>query len=622
MEKVSIGKNTLGGGKKMEVALHGYNRSTHDLSHAWRSSAGVGTLIPCLKLIALPGDTFDINIDTKVLTHPTVGPLFGSYKYQIDIFSCPIRLYNAKMHNNALNVGLDMSKVILPKLNIKCKANQATKFSQSSALAYLGYRGQATSTNGERKINAVPYLAYLDIFKNYYANKQEDTAYYVSTYNAKGTVNKTNLIHLNDYITGGSVSATFSIYDNKLKTDRFVITLKSTEGQITKLDNNLWKYYFNLTTTPTSAVFTIKQKLPYKGLVDTIYYIEPNNLNKFPLIELDELREDILSAPTSTELVIDAETNTWVKAITDATSDGNTSLNASGGLLIKTHQSDLFNNWVKKEWVEGDNGINKITAVDTSSGSFTLDTLNLAKKVYNMLNRIAVSGGTYRDWIETVYDIDFSIHTETPVYEGGYSNEIEFQEVVSNSASLIGDESEPLGTLAGRGMSTNREKGGSLHIKVKEPSYIIGILSITPRTDYCQGNEWDISQLKTIDDLHKPQLDGIGWQDLLGESMMWWKDESVAFGKQPAWINYMTAVNKTYGTFAERNNEDFMVLNKWFDESNTSENKRGGITSYINPSDFNNIFADTNQESQNFWVQIGFGIKARRVMSAKQIPLM
>lgn len=622
MEKVSIGKNTLGGGKKMEVALHGYNRSTHDLSHAWRSSAGVGTLIPCLKLVGLPGDTFDINIDTKVLTHPTVGPLFGSYKYQIDVFTCPIRLYNAKLHNNALNVGLDMSKVIFPTMEITCKANTPTKLSQSSLLAYLGYRGQTTSTSGKRNINAIPYLAYLDIFKNYYANKQEENAYFVSVYKADGSVNTTKLITQSDYITGGSVTASFTIYDSLLKNDRFVIELESTEGVKTIMDSNLWKHYFNMTRTPTTATFTVKQKLPYKGTVTKITYAENNRLVTFPLIELDELREDILAAPTTTGYRVNGDANVLIKAITNCTTEASTSMNPSGGLLIKTHQSDLFNNWVKKEWVEGDNGINKITAVDTSSGSFTLDTLNLAKKVYNMLNRIAVSGGTYRDWVETVYDVDFSLHTETPVYEGGYSNEIEFQEIVSNSATLIGDESEPLGTLAGRGMSTNREKGGNLHVKIKEPSYVIGILSITPRVDYCQGNEWDINQLKTMDDLHKPQLDGIGWQDLLGESMMWWKDESVAFGKQPAWINYMTAVNKTYGTFAERNNEDFMVLNKWFDESNTNESKKGSITSYINPSDFNNIFADTNQESQNFWVQIGFGIKARRVMSAKQIPLM
>ena len=106
----SIGKNTLGGGNSMQVDLRTYNRSTHNLSCAWRSSTGVGTLVPCLKLIGLPGDTFDIDIDTKVLTHPTVGPLFGSYKLQIDIFTAPIRLYNAMLHNNALNVGLDIKK--------------------------------------------------------------------------------------------------------------------------------------------------------------------------------------------------------------------------------------------------------------------------------------------------------------------------------------------------------------------------------------------------------------------------------------------------------------------------------------------------------------------------------
>ena len=78
-----------------------------------------------------------------------------------------------------------------------------------------------------------------------------------------------------------------------------------------------------------------------------------------------------------------------------------------GGLCLKTLQSDIFNNWVNKEWVEGDNGINAITDVAIIEGKLNLDSLNIAQKVYNMLNRIAVSGGTYKDWIETVYDTDF-----------------------------------------------------------------------------------------------------------------------------------------------------------------------------------------------------------------------
>ena len=50
----------------------------------------------------------------------------------------------------------------------------------------------------------------------------------------------------------------------------------------------------------------------------------------------------------------------------------------------------------------------------------------------------------------------------------------------------------------------------------------MGIVSITPRVDYCQGNDWDMIQLKTMDDLHKPALDGIGYQDLLTYEMACW----------------------------------------------------------------------------------------------------
>ena len=156
----SIGKNTLGGGNSMQVDLKTYNRSTHNLSYAWRSSMGVGTLVPCMKLIGLPGDTFDIDIDTKVLTHPTVGPLFGSYKLQIDIFTAPIRLYNAMLHNNALNVGLDISKVKLPTLTylaINEKIDDSTHLtvSSSSILAYLGWRSSTITKAATKKINSM-----------------------------------------------------------------------------------------------------------------------------------------------------------------------------------------------------------------------------------------------------------------------------------------------------------------------------------------------------------------------------------------------------------------------------------------------------------------------------------
>ena len=117
-KKINLGGDRLGSGAKMDVTLHGYERSTHDLSYIWRSSMAPGTLVPFMKLLCLPGDTFDIRLNADVKTLPTVGPLFGSFKLQLDLFSVPIRLYNAGLHMNRLNIGLDMSKVKFPNMHI------------------------------------------------------------------------------------------------------------------------------------------------------------------------------------------------------------------------------------------------------------------------------------------------------------------------------------------------------------------------------------------------------------------------------------------------------------------------------------------------------------------------
>jgi hypothetical protein len=200
------------------------------------------------------------------------------------------------------------------------------------------------------------------------------------------------------------------------------------------------------------------------------------------------------------------------------------------------------------------------------------------------------------------------------------SQEIVFQEVVSTAPN----ENNPLGTLAGKGVLNQNKRGGTITIKVDEPSYIIGIVSITPRIDYSQGNEWD-SNLLTMNDLHKPALDGIGFQDLITEQMAWWDNDKInnkevkySAGKQPAWINYMTNYNKTFGNFAKRHDQMFMTLNRRYEYDEDGRIK--DLTTYIDPEKFNYAFANTNLTAQNFWVQIANNITARRKMSAKIIP--
>ena len=205
--------------------------------------------------------------------------------------------------------------------------------------------------------------------------------------------------------------------------------------------------------------------LPTEQTFKTYYYVNKPTLivsvearyNSYKLSEIDDMRENILTAGKTQYISQDQFIKDIFKPIQTENGIAPSCSQPMVGLALKTYQSDINTNWVNTEWIDGETGINAITAIDTSGGSFTLDTLNLAKKVYTMLNRIAVSDGSYNAWIQTVYTSGGLNHIETPIYLGGSSLEIEFQEVVNNS----GTEEQPLGTLAGRGIATNH-KGGKI----------------------------------------------------------------------------------------------------------------------------------------------------------------
>lgn len=658
----AIGKNTLGDNNKMKVHLRTYNRSTHNLSYIWRNTQAVGTLVPFMSIPMTKDDTFEIHLQSNVLTHPTVGPLFGSFKLQNDVFFCPIRLYNSWLHNNKTKIGLKMSAIKLPQWVFEVNPRRTNEPAElvnmthpSSLWNYLGLRGTGTIKGAnaikEREFNAVPALGYYDIFKNYYANKQEDNFYFVDYFNraiklivytgasSGGTMvetannpNRTNgMILLKSNRIEIQLNPEFVMDQAEFEANT-TITIKENTSTPGLTQYNINKYpitqflqFVSYAPSTNSYTYIIKPSVQLDQII--IYQIQTlkGKLQAQKLSDIDEIRELILGTQGNTAFRI-AANNTTVKMLDYLCKPNSTSQRQSDafyytpewGLVVKTYQSDICQNWINTEWIDGDDGINKITAVAVEDGKFTIDALNLANKVYNYLNRIAVSDGSYRAWLETTYTGGYTERTETPIYCGGQSAEIVFQEVVSTAAAT----DEPLGTLAGRGMDTNK-KGGKVIVRATEPGYLIGITSITPRLDYTQGNQFDVN-LKTIDDLHKPALDGIGFQDLSAELLhantttIDGTSDIIAqkfIGKQPAWIDYMTNINKAFGNFVT--NENFMILSRQY---SLSDSTIKDMTTYIDPTLYNGIFADQSFDAQNFWVQIGVNIKARRLMSAKVIP--
>lgn len=678
-------KKTLGGERlrsesKMEVYLPNFGRSSHNIGKIIRTSQACGTIVPYWCQIGLDGTTFYIDITTKVKTLPTTGPVFGSFKHQIDVFVIPIRLYIAALHNNALGVGLNMSKVLLPQFevysaNTSIYENDTNRgqVNPSSLISYLGIKGFGHSSVNQylRRFPAIFNLAYWDIFKNYYANKQEENAYVISgidhTWKKLSTGDGVawNRIWTNNisepYPLSPSSQAPSFIkleFEEKISPEEVneIQFLTNDPARPTQKVNKLTKIgdAFIFERTDPEAMGLKKPDNPKKATniyafqvkkpIKIAYNLdkEANNLltmpdNQkiklipFPLKNIDDERTAILAAPSTSAYIVEntkmpygAATKTIELPNYDRrkTYHSSNAWYSQAGLAVKTYLSDRFNNWLNTEWIDGTTGgINSITAVDVSDGRLTMDALILQKKIFNMLNRVAITDGTYQAWREATYGIRSATLPESPIFCGGMQSEIAFDEIVSNSAT----DEEPLGTLAGRGIATMYKSGRGLKIKCTEPSMIMALGSITPRIDYSQGNKW-WTRLQNMDDFHKPTLDAIGFQELITEEMAAWNTETTenykhvyqSLGKQPSWIEYTTDVNETYGEFAAGMPLAFMCLNRVYEEN--SDHSIGNASTYIDPTIYNSIFAESRLSSQNFWVQVAFDVTARRVMSAKQIP--
>lgn len=677
-------KKTLGGDRlrsesKMEVYLPNFGRSSHNIGKIIRTSQACGTIVPYWCQIGLDGTTFYIDITTKVKTLPTTGPVFGSFKHQIDVFVIPIRLYIAALHNNALGVGLNMSKVLLPCFGVSTAIasiyendTNRGQVNPSSLLAYLGIRGFGYSrvNSHVRRFPAIFNLAYWEIFKNYYANKQEENAYVITGIDhiwkkisiddgvkqiKTWTENKSQAYRIAPtadrplYIT---IEFEENVSPEVVNEIQFLTNIPdSTQvlNELTKLGDS---FVFERTdpealgirepSNPRKAtkVYAYKVKktiqIAYNmNLVGENPITMPDNqkikLTPFPLKNIDEERTKILAAPSTSAYELNTQKMPYaaaIKTISLPSHDRGTKYNSTNswysqaGLAVKTYLSDRFNNWLNTEWIDGTTGgINAITAVDVTDGKLTMDALILQKKIFNMLNRVAITDGTYQAWREATYGIRSATLPESPIFCGGMQSEIAFDEIVSNSAT----DEEPLGTLAGRGVATMYKSGRGLKIKCTEPSMIMALGSITPRVDYSQGNKW-WTRLETMDDFHKPTLDAIGFQELITEEAAAWNTELEenftpiyqSLGKQPSWIEYTTDVNETYGEFAAGMPLAFMCLNRVYEEN--EDHTIGNASTYIDPTIYNNIFAESRLSSQNFWVQVAFDVTARRVMSAKQIP--
>jgi hypothetical protein len=88
--------------------------------------------------------------------------------------------------------------------------------------------------------------------------------------------------------------------------------------------------------------------------MDALFPANKINLTQFPLTIMDDMRDLILQTAGNTALVVNAS-NTGAQSLTYNMIAAR--FQNLGGLLLKTYDSDIFQNWVKTDRKHRGNGL-------------------------------------------------------------------------------------------------------------------------------------------------------------------------------------------------------------------------------------------------------------------------
>ncbi|UPW41985.1 major capsid protein [Dipodfec virus RodF1_49] len=187
-----------------DALLFSPNRSNMDLSAPVLTTVCPGVLYPLRTIKCVPGDTHRIKISGLCRTEGTLSPVFGSMIQETSVFFVPSRLYVPEMSANddvtdvdsiryptfspALAVPpgkimVSLSEAAYPTLPNNSVRAQGLTVQPNSLAAFIGFGPGFTPIHNETAdvipthYSAIPFLGYYDIFRTYFANRQQSEYY-------------------------------------------------------------------------------------------------------------------------------------------------------------------------------------------------------------------------------------------------------------------------------------------------------------------------------------------------------------------------------------------------------------------------------------------------------------
>lgn len=198
---------------------------------------------------------------------------------------------------------------------------------------------------------------------------------------------------------------------------------------------------------------------------------------------------------------------------------------------------------------------------DTSSLNVTQSSINDLRAAYRLqewLEKNARGGTRYIENILAHFGVRSSDkRLQRPEYITGVKSPV----VISEVLNTTGTEDAPQGEMAGHGVSVVSGEYGNYY--AEEHGYIIGIMSIMPKTAYYQGIPKHFLKYNTPTELAWPTFANLGEQLIETREIMAFQASDGTFGYVPRYAEYKFEHNRVAGEF--RTTLDFWHLARKFD---------------------------------------------------------
>jgi len=239
----------------------------------------------------------------------------------------------------------------------------------------------------------------------------------------------------------------------------------------------------------------------------------------------------------------------------------------------------------------------------------TINELRRAFRLQEWLEKNARGGTRYIENILAHFGVKSSdARLQRPEYITGVKSPVVVSEVLQTGQS----DTTPQGNLAGHGISVSSGRTGSYYCE--EHGYIIGIMSVMPKTAYQQGIPRTFLKNDSLD-YFWPSFAHIGEQEVqVQELYAYTNNNQDTFGYVPRYAEYKYMPSRVAGDF--RTTLDYWHLGRIF----ANEPALNSDFIQCTPEDTSRIFAVEDPDTQKLYCHVLNKIKAVRPMPKYGTP--